>query len=161
MDGLASVVSTVVGDAPACQKRLPRLASRLLLDSPPMAANLWPRANQLALASDDDLVGTYAEAAEKADDISDRRSQNAAARCILAIRKELQSRGIQSERALLPLLDHPHAGVRLWAARGVLEFDREPAEATLTAIAESDKTLRGFTAQITLREWRAGRLPRR
>jgi len=69
--------------------------------------------------------------------------------------RELRRRG--SESALLVLLESKDEGVTAWAGAHALEFAPEQAEPVLAKLAESPGLL-GFGAQITLREWRAGRL---
>lgn len=69
--------------------------------------------------------------------------------------RELRRRG--SESILLALLDNPDAGVRAWAASHALEFAPDQGEPVLKALA-SDEGLLGFSAEMTLREWRKGTL---
>ncbi len=52
----------------------------------------------------------------------------------------------------------PNPHVRAWAASHVLEFDPEAAEAELTRLAKGPPSPVRLDAEMTLREWRAGRL---
>ena len=97
-------------------------------------------------------------AAEATDNFNDTKAQNAAADCVAGIYRELRSRGLESQQALLPLLDHPSIKVRGWAGAHALEFAPDIGEEALNKIAAGDVSLHEFEAKITLREWRAGRL---
>lgn len=118
----------------------------------------WPDGEEVNRRSDDDLVQIYTDAAAAADDLANSATQNFAADCVARVYRELRSRGPASQRRLLPLLGHTHPGVRAWAAAHALEFDPTAGESVLAVMAKSDATLRGFSADVTLREWRAGRL---
>jgi hypothetical protein len=59
---------------------------------------------------------------------------------------------------LLVLLEHPDASVAGWAGAHALEFTPDEGEPALVALTERDDGLIGFGAEITLEEWRAGRL---
>jgi len=58
-------------------------------------------------------------------------------RAIHEISKILRARGAQSRRALLPLLKHPNAQVRLNAAHELLAVVPQEAYATLETLAEN------------------------
>lgn len=60
--------------------------------------------------------------------------------------------------ALRELLGHAERGVRLWAASHALEFAPEEAQRVLDNLVLLKGSLVGFSAEMTLREWRAGRL---
>ena len=85
-----------------------------------------------------------------------RRPANNEADLIAAAYRELRRHG--SESALLVLLESKDEGVTAWAGAHALEFAPEQGEPVLAKLAESPGLL-GFGAQITPREWRAGRLP--
>ena len=108
-------------------------------------------------ATTDALLGRYAEAAHRHGEATadGRRSANADADEIAAIYREL--RGRNKQRVLLTLLDSQDAGVRAWAGTHALEFAPEEGEPVLARLAETDGLI-AFGAQISLREWRAGRL---
>lgn len=105
-----------------------------------------------------ELVATYVQAAEASADFDKPRLQNAAANCVASVYRQLRSRGLESQRALLPLLAHPSLKVRQWAAAHALQFAPEAGVPVLSEMAKDKVSLYGFEAEITLREWRAGRL---
>ncbi len=119
----------------------------------------WPGPDEITQMADLELVTVYAAAAAIADrlDVPATR-QNRAADCLAAVYRELRRRGPDAQAALLPLVTDPNPGVRLWAAVHALEFDPARGEPVVAEAARSDPSLRGFSAQITLREWKAGRL---
>lgn len=59
---------------------------------------------------------------------------------------------------LSELLDHPNPYVRLWAASYTLQIDPAKAENTLEELSMLRGIAAGFSASITLEEWREGRL---
>jgi hypothetical protein len=107
----------------------------------------------------DQLVARY-EVASKAHGektMTGTPSSDPDADTVAAVYRELRRRG--NGRALLVLLDSPDAGVRVWAGAHSLEFAPAEGEPVLVALAEeTDAGLIGFSAETTLREWRAGRL---
>ena len=54
-------------------------------------------------------------------------------------------------------LSNPDPSVRLWASMHLLPILGEKSGAVLEKVSE-EKSIIGFTAKITLREWRAGKL---
>ncbi len=119
----------------------------------------WPTAAQIHRTDGAELVGLYAEAAMVADRLDiPSKLQNRAADCIARVYHELRSRGLEAQRLLLPLLNDPRPGVRSWAAAHALQFEPSAGEPVLRELAKDRPGLRGFSAEITLREWRAGRL---
>jgi hypothetical protein len=112
---------------------------------------------RLDALADDELVVRYAHAARmhREATLTGDRPTNAEADLIAAVYRELRRRG--GEPALLPLLSSPDEGVRCWAAAHAMEFAPEEGEPVLLALAESSGLL-AFNAEMTLREWRAGRL---
>jgi Domain of unknown function (DUF2019) len=119
----------------------------------------WPTAVQIHRMEGGQLVALYVEAAIGADRLdTPSKLQNRAADCIARIYRELRSRGPEAQRLLLPLLNDPRTGVRGWAAAHALEFEPSAGEQVLQALAKDRPGLRGFSAEMTLREWRAGRL---
>jgi hypothetical protein len=111
----------------------------------------------LAALSTGDLIARYADAAKRhgAATVSGSRPANEEADLIAAVYRELRRRN--SEDALLRLLESGDDGVRCWAAAHALEFAPEHGEPVLVRLADSPGLL-GFTAEMTLREWRRGRL---
>lgn len=85
------------------------------------------------------------------------KKANPQAEIITACYRELRSRGSRSQAALLDLLDDDDAGVQMWAGTHALEFAPDLAEPVLTEL-EAGPSLAAFTARMTLREWRDGRL---
>ena len=59
---------------------------------------------------------------------------------------------------LLELLTHENPYVRLWAASYTLQIAPVRAESTLEELSGTRGVPAGFSASITLKEWRAGRL---
>jgi hypothetical protein len=56
------------------------------------------------------------------------------------------------------LLEHKNPYVRLWASAYTLQIDSASAEKVLEELTLIKKDMVGFTAEITLQEWRSGRL---
>lgn len=75
---------------------------------------------------------------------------------LVAIDRELRARGLDAQRHLLSLLDDPDPGTRCWAAASVLEFAPDDGERVLTELAKAPNELIGFSAEMTLEQWRAG-----
>jgi hypothetical protein len=106
--------------------------------------------------STDELVAQYARAAERHGEATRvGEAANAEADLIAAAYRELRRR--QSESALLALLGSQSEGIRAWAGAHALEFAPDRGEPVLAELAKSSGLI-AFTAQMTLREWRAGRL---
>ena len=107
-----------------------------------------------------ELVGRYMEAASKHGQATlgpDASLGNADADEIASIHRELRSRGRVGR--LLGLLQYPDPGVRFGSASHTLEIEPDEAEPVLIALATSpDAGLIGFSASVTLTEWREGRL---
>jgi hypothetical protein len=104
------------------------------------------------------LLGQYEAAAVRQGSEKTAPAANAAAEELSTIYRELRSRGREAVESLLPLLKHPNASVRCWAAAHTLEFAPEEATAALEALATGAPGAMRATASMTLREWRAGRL---
>ncbi|MFY0523058.1 DUF2019 domain-containing protein [Archangium gephyra] len=75
---------------------------------------------------------------------------------LVAIRRELRTRGLEAQRRLMGLLDDPDPGTRCWAAVSVLEFAPEEGERVLAELAKLPDSLVGFSAEMTLEQWKAG-----
>ncbi len=103
------------------------------------------------------LISEYETAATKHLQASDPPTANRNAEVIRRIYSELRRRGLGAQRQLLAILDDPDAspGARFWVASHALEFAPEVGEPILEQLARGRD---GFGAQMTLREWRAGRL---
>lgn len=75
---------------------------------------------------------------------------------LVAIQRELRTRGMEAQRQLLSLLDDPDPGTRCWAAASVLEFAPDEGERVLTDLSKNAEGLVGFSAEWTLEQWKAG-----
>ena len=106
--------------------------------------------------STDELVARYAEAARVHGEatVTGSHPANNEADLIAAAYRELRRRGSE---LCAPRPAGETEGVTAWAGAHALEFAPEQGEPVLAKLAESPGLL-GFGAQITLREWRAGRL---
>lgn len=99
-------------------------------------------------------AAAHGRATEKGDFVA----ANEAHHTVASVYRELRRRGVTAQRALLPLIVHDEAGVRGWAASHALEFAPEEGEAVLIAMSDVAKSKVSFSARLTLKEWRAGRL---
>jgi len=107
-----------------------------------------------------DLIKAYSEAAKiqgQATENGDYKTGNKASDLIAAIYSELRNRGIEAQRALLPLLKNDDPGVKLWAASHALDFSPIDGESVLESLISVGYFL-GLCAKTTLDEWRKGRL---
>jgi hypothetical protein len=108
----------------------------------------------------DQLLARYQRAASRHGEATlstDASSGNADANTVAEVYRELRRRG--SETTLLVLLESSDLGVRAWAAAHAMAFAPAEGEPVLTALAESGESgLIGFGAEMTLDEWRKGRL---
>jgi hypothetical protein len=107
------------------------------------------------------LVKRYADAARRhgeATEIGDHSAANAAHDVISSTYRELRNRGVDAQRALLPLLKDPSVGVRLWAASHALEFSPDDGEPVLSSIESMPQSFNAFSAKMTLQQWRQGNL---
>jgi hypothetical protein len=110
--------------------------------------------------SDEALVETYRIAANdhsRANASGDYRAGNRAHDRLALAYRTLRARGPGSQAKLLHLIRDPEVGVRAWAAAHALEFSPAEGEPVLVELA-AKSDIEGFSAQMTLREWRAGRL---
>ncbi|MEJ7788133.1 MAG: DUF2019 domain-containing protein [Solirubrobacteraceae bacterium] len=106
---------------------------------------------------EDDRVREYAYAAvahRRATKAGDSGAANEAHDRVAAIYRQLREQ--DSRSVLLPLLEHPDAGVRGWAAAHALEFAPTNGERVLEELAASEAGIDGFTAEQTLAVWRDG-----
>ena len=102
----------------------------------------------------------YAAAAiahREATESGDSRKANRNSDRIAAAYRGLREMGPEAQSQLLPLLDHSDSGVRAWAGAHALEFAPEPGARALSSLAKQGD-ITGFGAEMTLREWKAGRL---
>ena len=108
----------------------------------------------------EELVRLYQEAASahgQANQSRDFKAGNPAADKIAAIYREIRKRGLEHQRALLPLLLHSDTSVRSWAAAHALEYEPRQGEAILLDISKLGGP-EGFSARMTLKVWREGNL---
>jgi hypothetical protein len=109
------------------------------------------------------LLGQYAQAAAQhgaATEAGDDKAANTAARKIGSLHREIQALGVDAERHLLTLLGDNDCGVRLWAAAHTLGLAPTEAAEVLKGLARLPKSLIAVSAEMTLREWRRGTLPK-
>ena len=109
----------------------------------------------------EDLLATYAAMASthgRATEAGDNDAANSAHEELVATYRELRARGADTLRGLLPFLGSRDAGIRLWAAAHSLDFAPGEAEPVLVELAAKPKSLVAFSAEIVLKEWRAGAL---
>lgn len=107
------------------------------------------------------LVNRYAEATAehgRATERGDHRRANRAQEVVSSVYRELRRRGLESQRLLLRFLTDSNAGTRLWAASHSLEFSPGDGEPVLIAMSETPQSLVGFSAKMTLKQWREGKL---
>lgn len=113
--------------------------------------------------TEQELIDSYVLAASlhgSATEAGDSDTANRQYDVVAAVYDELRRRA--AEKALLPLLSHDNPNVRKWAGAHALEFAPTDGELALRTVA-AGSGIAAFNAQMTLREWHAGRLrfPRR
>jgi hypothetical protein len=86
------------------------------------------------------------------------RVANARYKELIAAWKELRKRDEEGRAALVRLMASADPHVRLWSASHVLEFQPAAAEAELERLAKGPPSVVRLDAEMTLAEWRAGRL---
>ena len=112
-----------------------------------------------ALSVPEPLIEKYAQAASanrEAIAAGDSVKANQAHDVVAAVYRHLREHGEQ--RQLLPLLEHSDPGVVGWAAAHALEFAPQEGERALTDLASRERGIIGFDAEMTLSEWRKGKL---
>ncbi len=90
-------------------------------------------------------------------EVSDPKRANLLYKDLANICREIRSRGVETQRQLLPLLDSEDVYVRLWVATCALEFDATRAVPILEEIDQNGSPLVGFTAGMVLKQWREGK----
>lgn len=93
----------------------------------------------------------------KASEGGDYRTANRESETISSVYRELRSRGVETQKALLRLLNHADVHVRVMAAAHALEFAPEKGEPVLTEISQS-LGIPALNAGMALKEWRKGSL---
>ena len=107
-----------------------------------------------------ELLRAYADAAAEHGEgilMFNHRRANPSADTVASIYRELRRRGPVAQGALLALLDHPHRGVRGWAAAHALEFSAAEGERVLRRLAGFPDIL-GLQSKTVLTEWERGAL---
>ena len=108
----------------------------------------------------DALVSAYVAAAAahgRATEKGDYEAANQQHEILAAAYRELRERGLEAQRALLPLLSG-ELPVRVWVAAHALEFAPEVGEQVLVGVASGPAGPSRMDAEMTLREWRRGTL---
>ena len=110
---------------------------------------------------DELLAGSRTAAAEhgRATREGNARKANKAYRKLNRFATQLKKRGADAHAGWLALLDEKDDAVRVWAASHALEFAPEQAVRTLRSVASGRPGPDRLDAEMTLREWEAGRLP--
>lgn len=117
------------------------------------------KAARLKGLTTDQLVEKYREISARHGHAIEAGNHKAANRdfdMIVAINEELRGRGTEAHRQLLGLLNDQEPGTRCWAATDVLVFAPQEGERALAELAKIPKSLVGFTAKMTLQQWKAG-----
>jgi hypothetical protein len=107
----------------------------------------------------DRLLEVFANAARgqwDALDRADHKEANSQFDRYVASYRELRRLGAPGQQGLTALLRSPHPAVRMVTGAYALEFAPREAEPVLQELA-SGSGLLAFNADMTLREWRAGR----
>lgn len=111
-------------------------------------------------ATDEELVAAYAEIQLArgicTEQLEDPAPSNRLARAGDEVYRELRSRGVESAKKILVLLNHPDPHARLHAAAVGLEFAREEAEQVLTDLESSQMLQARLAARMTLWAWNKG-----
>lgn len=110
--------------------------------------------------STEQLLDTYRAAADlhgRSTISGNSRSANRAARRLAECNEEVQCRGAEAQEEFLRMLRDQSGDVPLWSAAHCLAFRPDLGEEVLEALILSGGHV-GLSAQMTLREWRAGRL---
>jgi hypothetical protein len=75
---------------------------------------------------------------------------------LVAIRRELRSRGPEAQRELLKLLADPEPSTRYFTASSVLQLAPSEAEQVLKELSRTQRNTIGVEADWTLKQWREG-----
>jgi Domain of unknown function (DUF2019) len=88
----------------------------------------------------------------------DAPATNKAYEQLISALRELRKESDKGERFLLELLENDDLSVVTWSALYLLPLREADATAALERVAKSGVPRIGFSAEMTLKEWRAGRL---
>lgn len=111
----------------------------------------------LISASNEELVKRFEKAAITHQELRSAREANRAFHEAVAVARELKRRGGEALELFLALLQSRNPAIRMGAAGLLLPTLPEQAEPVLEQLANQPRLL-GFSANMTLREWKAGRL---
>jgi len=90
-----------------------------------------------------------AEAPKKANDAADKMA---------TIWEKIRDLGSDAQQSFLLLLDNNEPEVQCWAASHALAFAPDKASTVLEKLASGQHGMISFDAQMTLQEWKSGRL---
>jgi hypothetical protein len=103
------------------------------------------------------ILGEYCQAAERTDDLTDSEKQKQAADKIHTCYKTLRETE-QGRAGIIGLMSDPSPHVRAWAAAHSLQWTPETAQGVLEALRAENVFPYSFDAEMTLEEYRKGRL---
>jgi len=107
------------------------------------------------------LVQAYRECAAahgRASFGGDYKTANWNADLIAEIYRELRRRGVEAQAFILPLLNDDDPSVRVWTATHALDFAPDKGEPVLMELSKIGKGACRLDAEMTLIEWKNGRL---
>ena len=111
------------------------------------------KSNDEALKLFEESSIRHSEASETGDYKTGNRHHDIIVACILYLYDS------QQLQLLEPFLEHPHVGVRLWAAFALLSVDKIRAERVLKEVQNDDSNgIYRSDAMYTLKEWENGKL---
>lgn len=87
-----------------------------------------------------------------------RRANKVHDRDLIPALREVAITGGEEIESVVELADHVNPSVGLWAATFALRYETARGEAALTRLTHLPSLSIGFSAEVTLKEWRAGRL---
>lgn len=115
---------------------------------------------EIRSSSLEELIDAYSRSAiahGRGTEEGDPDKANASFHVMAAVCRELRARGRDAQASLLNLLKSNEIYVRLWAASHCLEFSPKDAEKVLEGLSGGTSVV-AFDAEMTLNEWRKGRL---
>ena len=117
------------------------------------------RKSQLATLPTERLVEEFSRLSAEhghALEAANARAANRRFPTLVAIIKELRSRGPEAHHQLLKLLADPEPSTRYWTASAVLEIAPSKAEQVLEELSRTQQNTLGFSADRVLEQWREG-----
>jgi hypothetical protein len=103
------------------------------------------------------ILAEYRQAAVVTDDLADTEKQNQAAHRIHACYKALRETE-EGRAGIIALMSDPSPHVRAWAAAHSLQWMPDAAQEVLEALRDENVFPYSFDAEMTLEEYRKGRL---